>query len=116
MNAAGDDFNNMSEDSNTSEEDVDAEATAPDAQVIYSFDAPKAPSQGSQILNAALAKAIDKYEDKETTKLVQNEYEILDTYADDEETLGLSPIKSKGKGKAKVVKLLDDEDADYEFL
>lgn len=76
---------------------------------MYSFDAVAAPTHGSQILNTALAKAIEKYEDKETTKLVRNEYEILDA---GEEELGLTPIKSsKGKGKA-----IDAEDEEYEFV
>lgn len=112
MVSAGEDFS--SEDSNTSEEDVEPEAAAPDAQVMYSFDAAKAPTQGSQILNAALAKALDKYEDNQTTKLVQNEYEILDAHAADEESLGLTPVR--GKGKRKNNKVIDAEDADYEFL
>lgn len=112
MVSAGEDYSNTSEDSNTSaEEDVEPESVAPDAQVMYSFDAYRAPTQGSQILNAALAKAIDKYEDKETTKLVKNEYEVLDAEADDSESAGLSTLRSKGKGK-----LVDAEDAEYEFL
>ena len=118
MLSAGEDHNN-SEDSNTSaEEDVGAEAVAPapDAQIMYSFDAPCAPTQGSQILNVALAKAIDKYEDTQTTKLVQNEYEVLGADADDEENLGLAPSKSKSKAKVKVARMVDAEDEEYEFL
>lgn len=113
MLSAGDDYNiSTSDDSSTSaEEDVDAEATPPNAQVMYSFDAARAPSQGSQILNAALAKAIDKYEDKQTTKLVQTEYEVLDPYADDQDSLGLTPAKSK-----ETARIFDIEDEDYEFL
>jgi hypothetical protein len=108
MLSAGQDYNSSDDSSASAGEEVDAEATAPDAaQVMYSFDASRAPTQGSQILNAALAQAIDKYEDKETTKLVNNEYDVLDSQADDEDNLGLTT------GKSKVV---DAEDAEYEFL
>ena len=108
--SAGQDSTSSEDSSHSAEEDVDAEATAPDAQVMYSFDASRAPSQGSQILNAALAKAINKYEDKETTKLVKNEYEVLDAQAD-EENMGLTPGRSKDKST-----LIDAEDEEYEFL
>ncbi|KAL1303371.1 hypothetical protein AAFC00_006768 [Neodothiora populina] len=114
MTLAGQDLANLSEDSNTSEDDVEHETVAPDAGVMYSFDAFKSPSHGSQILNAALAKAIDKYEDKQTTKLVHSEYEVLDAQVDEEESLGLSPIKVKGRGKTN--KVIDAEDEEYEFL
>lgn len=60
-------------------------------------------------MNVALAKAIEKYEDKETVKLVRREYEVLD---DEGESLGLSPVK-RGKG-AKVT--IGGEDEDYEFV
>lgn len=113
MLSAGDEYINSDDSSTSADSDVEAESTAPalDAQVMYSFDAARAPSQGSQILNAALAKAIDKYEDTQTTKLIQNEYEVLDARADDEENLGMTPSKSKGKAK-----VIDAEDAEYEFV
>jgi hypothetical protein len=85
----------------------------PDLGVMYSFDAPKGPTEGSQILNVALAKAVQKFEEKETVKLVKDEYEVLDSEG---ESMGLSPVKSKGKGKAREVPVLVDEDDEYEFV
>lgn len=49
----------------------------PDAGISYSFDAPRGPHQGSQILSMALAKAVEKFEVKATEKLVKDEYEIV---------------------------------------
>ncbi|KAF1352213.1 hypothetical protein BDV97DRAFT_397254 [Delphinella strobiligena] len=112
MLSAGQDYS-TSDDSNASaEEDVEAEGTAPDAQVMYSFDAARAPSQGSQILNAALAKAVDKFEDAQTTNLVKTEYEILDVHADEDENPGLARVQAMGKHR----KAVDAEYEDYEFL
>lgn len=93
-------------------DDVDSDTPSPpaDAGVMYSFDAVRGPSEGSQILNVALAKAVEKFEEKETVKLVKNEYEVLDSEG---ESLGLTPSK-KGKGKAKAAVV--EEDDDYEFV
>lgn len=49
----------------------------PDAGISYSFDAPRGPHQGSQILGMALAKAVEKFEVKATEKLVKDEYEVV---------------------------------------
>ena len=95
-----------SDDSSSSSSDHD-DATPPDPGVMYSFDAAKGPSHGSQILNVALARAVERFEEKETAKLVKNEYEVLDSEG---ETVGLTP----SKGKAKVVH--EDGDEDYEFV
>ena len=85
----------------------------PDAGVMYSFDAASGPSHGSQILNTALAKAVEKFEEKETVKLVKTEYEIVDSEG---ESIGLTPVK-KGKGKAKAESVpVPDADEDYEFV
>ncbi|CAA9966666.1 hypothetical protein PTMSG1_10025 [Pyrenophora teres f. maculata] len=61
----------------SADEDVDHPSTAPDADIAYSYDAQRGPSHGSQILNAALEKAVERFETKETEKLVKNEYEVL---------------------------------------
>nr|POE78677.1 hypothetical protein CFP56_62928 [Quercus suber] len=94
--------------------DVEEASSAPtDAGVMYSFDAARAPSHGSQILHAALNKAVQKFEDGETTKLVKDEYEVLDTEG---ETVDSRPNK-KGRGgaEAHAVKV-PDADEDYEFI
>lgn len=82
---------------------------------MYSFDASRSPSQGSQILNAALAKAVEKYEERETVKLVKSEYDVLDAEG---ETV-TSPAR-KEKGKARKAQIgtshVPDADEDYEFL
>lgn len=94
--------------------DVDENATSPtpDAGIMYSFDATRAPSQGSQILTAAMAKAVERFEEKETARIVKNEYDVLDSEG---EVVELK--KSKGKGKAKAEKVVvPDADEDYEFV
>lgn len=72
-------------------------APEPDAEILYSFDAPRGPAEGGQILSMALAKAVEKFETKETEKLVKNEYEVVgnekedghDGYAADEDDFQL---------------------------
>ena len=63
----------------SAEEDVKDASTAPepDAAYTYSYDAPTGPSKGSTILGQALAKAVEKFETKETEKLIKNEYEVV---------------------------------------
>ena len=97
----------------SSDFDEGAPSTPPDVGVMYSFDAPRGPTHGSQIFNTALAKAVEKFEEKETAKLVKNEYELLDSEG---ESIGLTPVK-KGKGKAKAEPVIvPDDDEDYEFV
>jgi hypothetical protein len=102
-NALNKDIAHVSDDS-SADEDVDhpSAAPAPDAEIAYSFDAHRGPSHGSQILNVALEKAIERYEIRETDKLIKNEYEVLD--ADGEP---LSPAKKRH---------IAPEDAEYEFV
>lgn len=65
-------------DSSTDEDVSEASAAPePDAGYTYSFDAPRGPGKGSQILGMALAKAVEKYECKTTEKLVKDEYEVV---------------------------------------
>ena len=109
--------NAVSDDSSNSNSDGDHEEPVspllPDAGLMYSFDAVRGPSQGSQILNVALAKAVEKFEEKETVKLVKTEYDIIDSEG---ESVGLTPVK-KGKGKEKAESVaVPDADEDYEFV
>lgn len=63
----------------SAEEDVKDASTAPepDAEILYSYDAPHGPAEGGQILSMALAKAVEKFETKATEKLVKDEYEVV---------------------------------------
>jgi hypothetical protein len=95
-------------DSSADEEVEPSAAPEPDAEVTYSFDAKKGPSHGSQILGHALAEAVERYEHKETEKLVKDEYLVLDSDGE--------PVAGKGK-KAKEAALIDvDDDSEYEIL
>lgn len=85
--------------------DESSVAPEPDADVTYSFDAPKGPTHGSTVLSTALAKAVERFESNETEKLVKNEYEVLG------ETDVRTPIKKGGKRS-----MLADEEDDYEFI
>jgi hypothetical protein len=88
----------------SADEDVQhpSDAPDPDADVAYSYDAPKGPSGGSQILSHALEKAVVRFENKETEKLVKNEYEVLDRDSDDEDP--------------KPRRLMPPEDDEYDFI
>lgn len=88
----------------SADEDVEHPSTAPDAEIAYSFDASRGPSHGSQILTLALDKAVERFETKETDKLIKNEYEVLDLESEE--------------GPSHMVKKRNvaPEDADYEFV
>ncbi|KAI9669432.1 MAG: hypothetical protein M1831_000468 [Alyxoria varia] len=51
---------------------------APDADVMYSFDAKKGPSSGDEVFEHALTKAVEVFEDGQTTKLVKEQYDVVD--------------------------------------
>jgi hypothetical protein len=80
-------------------------AAQPDAEIHYSFDAKSGPSHGSQILSAALEAAVDRFESKETDKLVQDEYEVLDSEGE--------AMANSGK---KAGKFAIAEEEEYEFV
>ncbi|KAL9129591.1 MAG: hypothetical protein Q9175_007257 [Cornicularia normoerica] len=72
----------------STEEDVKEASAAPepDASYTYSYDAPRGPGKGSQILGIALAKAVEKFETKATEKLVKEEYEVVGNEKEDTHT------------------------------
>ena len=71
-------------DSSTEEDVKDASAAPePDIGYTYSYDAPRGPGRGSQILGIALAKAIEKFETNATEKLVKEEYEVVGNEKED---------------------------------
>ena len=63
----------------STEEDVKEASAAPepDSGYTYSYDAPRGPGKGSQVLGIALAKAVEKFETKATEKLIKEEYEVV---------------------------------------
>ena len=69
----------------STEEDVKEASAAPepDAGYTYSYDAPRGPGKGSQILGIALAKAVEKFETKAMEKLVKEEYEVVGNEKED---------------------------------
>ncbi|KAF2687155.1 hypothetical protein K458DRAFT_415425 [Lentithecium fluviatile CBS 122367] len=91
----------------SADEDVEHPSTAPapDAEVAYSYDAARGPSQGSQILGLALDQAVERFEVRQTDKLIRDEYEVLDADAE-----ALSP------GPRVIRKELAPEDEEYEFI
>ena len=72
-----------SSDSSAGEEEVRdaAAAPVPDAEVMYSYDAKAGPGRGTDILSHAVTKAVQRYENKVTEKLVK-EYEFVDSDKD----------------------------------
>lgn len=97
-------------DSSCDEDPVEPTAAPePDADVTYSFDADKGPTHGSTILSTALAKAVERFENNMTDKLVKDEYEVLNS---DGDFIARSPIKKGGKRSA----IQEQEEDDYEFV
>lgn len=108
----------ITDDSSGSNSDEYDETPSPpvDAGITYSFDAARSPTKGSQILNSALAKAVEKFEERETVKLVKSEYELVDEMG---ETVAPTPEK-KRKGKKSyaeaAVIVPDADEEEYEFV
>jgi hypothetical protein len=104
--AVRDDMNSASGES-SADEDIEEPSAAPvpDADVTYSYDAERGPSHGSQILGLALEKAVERFEVRQTDKLIKEEYEVLDVAKE-----ALSP------GPRIVKKHVAPEDQDYEFV
>ncbi|TKA64805.1 hypothetical protein B0A49_03091 [Cryomyces minteri] len=102
----GEQYHSCASGDSSADEDVTEASAAPvpDADITYSFDAPRGPSHGSQILSLALAKAVERFENVETDRLVKTEYEVLDSEG---EAIGGGPAK-----KSKAVK----EDDGFVFV
>jgi len=94
----------------SSEEDVEepSAAPAPDSGITYSFDASRGPNQGSQILGLALERAVEQFESNATDKLVQDEYEILNSDGE--------PMPAKTKKARKSSASGQEEEEEYEFV
>lgn len=78
-------------DTSTDEEVHDASA-APlptDADFMYNYDAPSGPKGGNAILSFAVTQAVQRFENNETEKLINREYDVIDEtkegYAADED-------------------------------
>jgi len=82
-------------------------APEPDAEIAYSYDASRGPSQGSQILGFALARAVERFENNATDKLVKDEYEVLNS---DGEPVITQACKKGSKHNA------SKDDDEYEFV
>ncbi|OJD11567.1 hypothetical protein AJ78_07690 [Emergomyces pasteurianus Ep9510] len=76
VNQALYDDGDYSDSSTDSDNALDLSDPANDPDVFYSFDAPTGPSEGTDILGAALENAMEKFETKETEKMAR-EYEFV---------------------------------------
>ncbi|KAI9760146.1 MAG: hypothetical protein M4579_001866 [Chaenotheca gracillima] len=86
---------------------------APDADITYSFDEPKGPQKGSQILGMALAQAVERFEGRETEKLVREEYDlVVDAAADDDDYVP----KASGRGREKKIKPVAVDEDGFELV
>jgi hypothetical protein len=72
-----------SSDSSAGEEDAREASAAPvpDAEIMYSYDATHGPGRGTDVLSHAVTKAVQRYENKVTEKLVK-EYDFVDAGKD----------------------------------
>ncbi|KAF3480929.1 uncharacterized protein GIQ15_06276 [Arthroderma uncinatum] len=62
--------------SSSDEEEFDPTVTPEEPELFYSFDAHVSPAEGGHVLSAAVIRAVDKYETKQTEKLAR-EYEFI---------------------------------------
>jgi len=77
----------------------------PDAQVAYSFDADRSPNKGSQILGVALDQAVERFENKETERILKDEYLVLDSEGE--------PVAGQSNKPSKPA---HEEEDDFEFV
>jgi hypothetical protein len=67
----------LTSDSSTDEDKELLGVPDPEAEITYSFDAYRGPVPGGEILSMAINKAVERFETKETEKLVKTEYDVL---------------------------------------
>ena len=60
-------------------------APDPEAEITYSFDAARGASQGDEVLGQAVVQAVEKFETRETQKLVDKEYDVVSVTGDADE-------------------------------
>lgn len=84
----GDELANNATSDSSADEDVKDASTAPEPDVMYSFDATRGPGRGSEILSQAITKAVERFENKETEKLVDKEYDVIDGYNQERDVVG----------------------------
>ena len=77
-----------------------------DDDIMYSFDRERGPGRGSEILSLAINKAVQRYEDTVTDKLVKDEWDVVS--GDEEEKKVKEDVDRDGGYVA-------DED-EYEFV
>ncbi|KAL2443738.1 hypothetical protein ABEF95_011410 [Exophiala dermatitidis] len=84
------------------EEDVSDASAAPlpaEADFMYSYDAPSGPRNGTDILSHAINQAVQRFENSETEKLVNKEYDVVD-----------------GKDMADLSTADDEDEHDFEMI
>lgn len=52
-----------------------------EGDVMYSYDAQKGPASGQEIFGTAVGRAVNRFEDGVTSRLVKDEYDVLDDAA-----------------------------------
>jgi len=63
------------------DEEVHDASAAPlpaEADFMYSYDAPSGPRAGSDVLSSALNQAVRRFENNQTEKLINKEYDVID--------------------------------------
>jgi hypothetical protein len=99
------------------------DATDPEADIAYSFDARSGPNSGSGVLGYAVQKAMEQFENSATDKLVTDEYLVLDEAGEAVATTKAGRVGKRAKNNAKKItskasseELDADLDEEYEFI
>jgi hypothetical protein len=68
-------------DTSSGDEEVQDASAAPlpvEADFMYSYDAPDGPCAGTDVLSFAVTQAVRRFENNETEKLINSEYDVID--------------------------------------